>query len=126
MSAESQAVIQRGAVHPVADTSETRGVQHRVQVGDPIVPFNWTKHTKTEFKAKLAESSIGGAIKPEFKVFQPIWIQEEYETVFGPPEDKHRFGVKQTWSYRCSDGTISLQVTADKGGSVIFSKILSE
>jgi antitoxin component YwqK of YwqJK toxin-antitoxin module/predicted small lipoprotein YifL len=101
-------------------------VERWFKSGDPIVPFNWTKHTKTEFKAKLAENSIGGAIKPEFKVFQPIWIQEEYETVFGPPEDKHRFGVKQTWSYRCSDGTISFQVTADKGGSVIFSKILSE
>jgi hypothetical protein len=101
-------------------------VERWFKTGDAITAFDWAKHTKAELKSKLAEGNNGGVIRPEFKVFQPIWLQEEYEAVFGSPKPDHKFGVKQTWAYRCSDGTISFQITADKGGSVIFSKVLAE
>lgn len=101
-------------------------VERWFKSGDAITAFDWAKHTKAELKSKLADGNNGGVIRPEFKVFQPIWLQEEYEVVFGSPKPDHKFGVKQTWAYRCSDGTISFQITADKGGSVIFSKVLAE
>lgn len=100
-------------------------VERWFKKGTAITAFDWTTHTKAELKSKLAEGDSGGVIRPEFKVFRPHWFHEEYEAVFGSSESDHRFGVDQTWAYRCSDGTIFFQITGGKGASIHF-KLLAE
>ncbi|GIW81419.1 MAG: hypothetical protein KatS3mg105_3226 [Gemmatales bacterium] len=88
----------------------------------PILPGQWRRMTRDEFKKKLDEIKEQGRVEP------PVFLmfdRAKFIATFGEPQDDMEWvRGDRRWRYECADGSIILRVSL-MGNKIIVSELSS-